>query len=113
MVAIIVAESAASAGSLEGRVTEAGSPLAGATVLVGSRATRTDRDGQYRVDDLVPGDYVVTVYAGDRSAVIRAHVGAVIAIANATIAPPLDETTFGRAVTLTDIPIAGHAPTRP
>ena len=56
-------------GSLSGRVTRGGSPVADARVFVGgnrggfSASARTDESGSYRIEGIVPGDYTVTVQA--------------------------------------------------
>ncbi|MFN6963876.1 MAG: TonB-dependent receptor plug domain-containing protein [Pyrinomonadaceae bacterium] len=67
------AQQAGRSGSLAGRVTQKGAPVAGARVEAtvhdpaGNKttATTTDADGRYRLDDLKPGDYMV-IAEGER-----------------------------------------------
>ena len=55
-------------GSLAGQVLSAGKPVAGASVIVATRtgtpfSARTDADGQYRIDNIPPGQYVPAAVA--------------------------------------------------
>jgi Carboxypeptidase regulatory-like domain/TonB dependent receptor len=57
-------------GAIQGRVTDAktGEALAGVTVVVSgqvSNTTITEDDGTYKVNDLLPGNYLVTFFYGD------------------------------------------------
>jgi uncharacterized protein YkwD len=87
-------------GVLIGRVTGAGSPLAGASVKVGPMgAVATDADGTYRVPGIAPGTYAVTF---SRPAYLTATAY------NVTIA---EEATTTRDAALTFKPTIARTPT--
>lgn len=74
----LFAQTDANKGALYGNVTDsAGSPVVDAKVVAIQaafgleRETTTDRNGQYRVAGLLPGDYEVRVQAGSVGAVVR------------------------------------------
>jgi len=58
-------------GAISGRVTdkESEEPLAGVTVIVGSQVAITDGDGLYRITDLLPGTYDVSLELDTATAV--------------------------------------------
>jgi len=64
----VVPSPAVARGSLAGQVLSAGKPVAGAAVIVATRtgtpfSARTDAGGQYRIDNIPPGQYVPAAVA--------------------------------------------------
>ena len=56
-------------GAVAGRVTDApGRPVAGALVVCGDSAARTDASGRYRLEGVAPGARTIEAAAGDRAA---------------------------------------------